>query len=37
MYSIRATYVLNESSLMLEGVTLAQVIKLVVQMLINLA
>ena len=32
-----STYVLNQCSLVLEGVTLAQVVKLVVEVLIDLA
>lgn len=31
------TYVLNQSTLVLEGVTLAQVVELVVEVLVNLA
>ena len=31
------TYVLNEGTLVLEGVTLAQVVQLVVKVLVNLA
>ena len=34
---IRSTYVLNQCSLVLEGITLAQVVELVVQMLVDLA
>ena len=34
---IRSTYVLNQSSLVLEGITLAQVVELVVQVLVDLA
>jgi len=33
----RRTYVLNEGTLVLEGVTLAQVVQLVVKVLVNLA
>jgi hypothetical protein len=33
----RLTYVLNEGTLVLEGVTLAQVVELVVEVLVNLA
>jgi hypothetical protein len=34
---VRITYMLNQCSLMLEGVTLAQVVELVVEVFVNLA
>jgi len=34
---IKSTYVLNQCSLVLEGVTFAQVVELVVQVLVDLA